>query len=166
MAQTVHNHKVGDLCMGMKSVNLRVIVLHVGDPQVVKGGQTVKACKVADQTGSVELSLWSPWCDSIQESDILQLTNCYMGVYSNRLVVYVGRSGSVAKVGEFTMLYAEMPNISEIITDPSLPPNMGPDMRPIRPSTPNIRGGYNGNFRDHRNPRRGQYPRPPPPFNR
>ena len=30
MAQKVHNHNVAELCMGMKRVNLRVIVLHVG----------------------------------------------------------------------------------------------------------------------------------------
>ena len=37
-----------------------------GEAQVVKGGQTVKACKIADPTGSVELSLWSPWCEVVQ----------------------------------------------------------------------------------------------------
>ncbi|KAL5260422.1 hypothetical protein ACHWQZ_G010522 [Mnemiopsis leidyi] len=163
MAQSVHNHSVAELCMGMKRVNLRVIVLHVGDPQTVKGGQTVKACLVADQTGSVELSLWSPWCDSIQESDILQLSNCYMGVFCNSLVVYVGRSGTVAKVGEFTMLYTETPYISVKMNDPTMPPNMGPDMRPIRPHV--SRGGYNGNAREYRNSP-ARYSRPPPPFNR
>ena len=39
----------------------------------------------------------------------------------------------------FTMLYTELPNISVKMTDSNMPPNMGPDMRPIRPSTPNMR---------------------------
>lgn len=185
---TLQNVAVGSLTMGMKSINLVVIVLHVGEYQTLKSGQKLKTCRVADQTGSVDLSLWSPWCDAVQESDIIQLKDSYTGIYQNFLTLYIGR-GAVHKLGEFNMLFSEHPNISaQAVPEQQQGPPRG-GMRgegrggghPLRNinneeqhSRDNVRdnNGYRHTRPQGMGMRRGsprphqQFQRPPPPSNR
>uniref|UniRef100_A0A0D9X0D6 SOSS complex subunit B homolog n=1 Tax=Leersia perrieri TaxID=77586 RepID=A0A0D9X0D6_9ORYZ len=70
---------------------------------------------VADQTAAAHFLLWGAECDAFEPGDIVRLTD---GIFSyhraNSLVLRAGRRGRTEKVGEFTMLFVEAPNMSEV----------------------------------------------------
>lgn len=48
------------------------------------------------------------------------LPNSYTSVWKGALTVYTGKVGEITKVGEFMMLFSEVPNMSEVaIPEPS-----------------------------------------------
>lgn len=70
---------------------------------------------VADETAAVHFLLWGTECDAFEPGDIVRLTS---GIFSyhrgNNLFLRAGKRGRVEKVGEFTMMFVETPNMSEI----------------------------------------------------
>ncbi|TSU50018.1 SOSS complex subunit B1-B [Bagarius yarrelli] len=78
-----------------------------------KDGHEVRTCKVADKTGSISISVWDEVGSLIQTGDILRLTKGYASVFKGCLTLYTGRGGDLQKIGEFCMVYSEVPNFSE-----------------------------------------------------
>ncbi|GAA6078094.1 SOSS complex subunit B1, partial [Tachysurus ichikawai] len=78
-----------------------------------KDGHEVRTCKVADKTGSISISVWDDVGALIQTGDILRLTKGYASVFKGCLTLYTGRGGELQKIGEFCMVYSEVPNFSE-----------------------------------------------------
>ncbi|KAF0905983.1 hypothetical protein E2562_009004 [Oryza meyeriana var. granulata] len=83
---------------------------------------------VADETAAVHFLLWGAECDAFEPGDIVRLTD---GIFSyhrgpNSLVLRAGRRGRTEKVGEFTTLFVETPNMSEVkwARDPGDPKRM------------------------------------------
>jgi hypothetical protein len=70
---------------------------------------------VADETAAAHFLLWGAECDAFEPGDIVRLAN---GIFSyhrgSSLVLRAGKRGRVEKVGEFTMLFVETPNMSEL----------------------------------------------------
>ncbi|XP_044976296.1 SOSS complex subunit B homolog isoform X1 [Hordeum vulgare subsp. vulgare] len=70
---------------------------------------------VADETAAVHFLLWGTECDAFEPGDIVRLTS---GIFSyhrgNNPFLRAGKRGRVEKVGEFTMMFVETPNMSEI----------------------------------------------------
>jgi len=106
---------IKDIYPQLTSFNLTVIVLQTApNSYMTKDGNEVKTCKIADQTGSVNLSVWGENCSVIQPGDILQLTRCYASLFKGCLTVYVGKFGAIRKINEFCMLFSETPDMSEV----------------------------------------------------
>lgn len=105
------------------NINTQFIVLDKGR---IQGSQN-KICLalVADETASVHFQLWNEECDVFQPGDILRLSN---GIFSydrsKNMVLRAGHRGKVEKTGEFTMVFVESPNMSEILWVPD-PNNSG-----------------------------------------
>ncbi|CAK8685566.1 unnamed protein product [Clavelina lepadiformis] len=104
---------IKDLFPQAKNLQLKVIVLNVGNSYKTKDGNEVRSCKVADKTGSVNLSIWGDYGNHVQPSDILSLSRCYAVLFKNSLTLYVGKFGSLTKIGEFCMTFSEAPDLSE-----------------------------------------------------
>ncbi|NXF12331.1 SOSB1 protein, partial [Smithornis capensis] len=126
---------VKDVKPGLKNLNLIFIVLETGgcegregtggpgvppDPvsppgrvTKTKDGHEVRTCKVADKTGSINISVWDDVGNLIQPGDIIRLTKGYASVFKGCLTLYTGRGGDLQKIGEFCMVYSEVPNFSE-----------------------------------------------------
>uniref|UniRef100_A0A452ZF04 Uncharacterized protein n=1 Tax=Aegilops tauschii subsp. strangulata TaxID=200361 RepID=A0A452ZF04_AEGTS len=70
---------------------------------------------VADETAAVHFLLWGTECDAFESGDIVRLTS---GIFSyhrgNNLFLRAGKRGRMEKVGEFTMMFVETPNMSEL----------------------------------------------------
>lgn len=119
-----------------------------GRPSSTKDGHEVRTCKIADKTGSVNISVWDQPGMYLQGGDICKLTKgyrhfwhfapkqrsssnriliwflfsiaSYTSVWKGALTVYTGKVGEITKVGEFMMLFSELPNMSEVVMpDPS-----------------------------------------------
>ncbi|NWX86399.1 SOSB2 protein, partial [Nothoprocta pentlandii] len=78
-----------------------------------KDGHEVRSCKVADKTGSINISVWDDVGNLIQPGDIIRLTKGYASLWKGCLTLYTGRGGELHKIGEFCMVYSEVPNFSE-----------------------------------------------------
>ncbi|KAJ4828351.1 hypothetical protein Tsubulata_039055 [Turnera subulata] len=103
------------------NINAQFILLDKGRTTMEGQNKTCMAL-VADETASVHFQLWGDECDALEPGDILRLSN---GIFSynrsNHLVLRAGKRGAIHKVGVFTMVFAETPNMSEIrwVPDPN-----------------------------------------------
>uniref|UniRef100_UPI00398E7AEF SOSS complex subunit B1-like isoform X2 n=1 Tax=Pristiophorus japonicus TaxID=55135 RepID=UPI00398E7AEF len=104
---------VKDIKAGLKNLNLLFIVLEIGRVTKTKDGHEVRTCKVADKTGSINISVWDDVGGLIQAGDIIRLTRGYASIWKGCLTLYTGRGGDLQKVGEFCMQYSEVPNFSD-----------------------------------------------------
>ncbi|KAM8794157.1 SOSS complex subunit B1 [Eudromia elegans] len=104
---------VKDVRPGLKNLSLIFIVLETGRVTKTKDGHEVRTCKVADKTGSINMSVWDDVGGLIQPGDIIRLTKGYASVFKGCLTLYTGRGGELHKIGEFCMVYSEVPNFSE-----------------------------------------------------
>uniref|UniRef100_A0A8D0HF89 SOSS complex subunit B2 n=1 Tax=Sphenodon punctatus TaxID=8508 RepID=A0A8D0HF89_SPHPU len=108
---------IKDLKPGMKNLNVVFIVLEIGRVTKTKDGHEVRSCKVADKTGSVTISVWDEIGSLIQPGDIIRLTKGYASLWKGCLTLYTGKGGELQKIGEFCMVYSEVPNFSEPNSD-------------------------------------------------
>lgn len=93
--------KVADLKPGMSRVNLKVKVLKVSEPRVVKtryGVARVADATVEDETGRVEMSLWNEQIDQVSPGDVISIENGYTTQFKGRVQVNVGKYGRIVKV--------------------------------------------------------------------
>ncbi|XP_054754248.1 SOSS complex subunit B1-A-like [Lytechinus pictus] len=104
---------IKDLRPGLKNLQITFIVLDIERPTKTKDGHEVRSCKVADKTGSINMSLWDELGEIIQSGDIIRLTKGYSSMYRNHLTLYSGQAGKLQKVGEYCMIFSETPNMSE-----------------------------------------------------
>lgn len=109
---TTETH-VKDIKPGLKNLSVIFIVLETGRVTKTKDGHEVRTCKVADKTGSISISVWDEVGGLIQTGDIIRLTMGYASVFKGCLTLYTGRGGELQKIGEFCMVYSEVPNFSE-----------------------------------------------------
>nr|XP_046166824.1 SOSS complex subunit B1-B-like [Oncorhynchus gorbuscha]XP_046166825.1 SOSS complex subunit B1-B-like [Oncorhynchus gorbuscha]XP_046166826.1 SOSS complex subunit B1-B-like [Oncorhynchus gorbuscha] len=109
---TTETH-VKDIKPGLKNLSVIFIVLETGRVTKTKDGYEVRTCKVADKTGSISISVWDEVGGLIQTGDIIRLTKGYASVFKGCLTLYTGRGGELSKIGEFCMVYSEVPNFSE-----------------------------------------------------
>uniref|UniRef100_A0A5F9CJQ5 SOSS complex subunit B2 n=1 Tax=Oryctolagus cuniculus TaxID=9986 RepID=A0A5F9CJQ5_RABIT len=104
---------IKDIKPGLKNLNVVFIVLEIGRVTKTKDGHEVRSCKVADKTGSITISVWDEIGGLIQPGDIIRLTRGYASMWKGCLTLYTGRGGELQKIGEFCMVYSEVPNFSE-----------------------------------------------------
>ncbi|XP_068429331.1 SOSS complex subunit B2 isoform X2 [Clinocottus analis] len=102
-----------DVKAGSKNLNIVFIVLEIGRVTKTKDGHEVRSCKVADKSGSIAISVWDELGSLIQAGDIIKLTRGYASIWKGSLTLYTGRGGDLQKIGEFCMVYSEVPNFSE-----------------------------------------------------
>ncbi|KAL6079670.1 SOSS complex subunit B1 [Balamuthia mandrillaris] len=120
--------KIADLRPYMKSINCLFIVLEKGAVTKTKENHTISDCLVADGSAAIRLSLWDRQGESLQPGDIIKLSGGYCTLFKNSLILYSGRHGHLERVGEFTMLFAEAPNMSMlswVATNPNNPKSLG-----------------------------------------
>lgn len=108
---------IKDIKPGVKNLHVLFIVLEIGMVTKTKDGHEVRSCKVADKTGSVTISVWDEIGTLIQPGDIIRLIRGYASMWKGCLTLYTGRGGGLQKIGEFCMVYSEVPNFSEFNPD-------------------------------------------------
>uniref|UniRef100_A0A8C2G994 SOSS complex subunit B2 n=1 Tax=Cyprinus carpio TaxID=7962 RepID=A0A8C2G994_CYPCA len=104
---------IKDVKPGLKNLNIVFIVLEIGRVTKTKDGHEVRSCRVADKSGSIAISVWDELGSLIQPGDIIRLTRGYASIWKGCLTLYTGRGGDLQKIGEFCMVYSEVPNFSE-----------------------------------------------------
>jgi len=102
-----------DVRPGMKNLHLMFIVLEVAKPTTTKDNHTVRTVKVADKSGSINLSVWDEAGQAIMSGDICKFVRGYAALWKSGLTLYTGKIGEIFKVGEFCFNFTELPNFSE-----------------------------------------------------
>eukprot|EP00850_Spirogloea_muscicola_P013805 SM000095S25019 [mRNA] locus=s95:530228:531524:- [translate_table: standard] len=100
------------------------ILLEKGVPaRVSESGPMVSTALVADATASVHFQLWGAEVDAFQPGDIIRLTSGMFSFHKSNLILRAGKKGTLEKVGEFSMVFTETPNMSRLqwAQDPSNP---------------------------------------------
>lgn len=104
--------KINELQPNQKMLYCKFIVLDVGDAISTKDGHLITTCRVADETASINLSLWDGKGKAIKSGDILKLSNGYTNVWKRSLTLYTGKAGHLTRTGEFLYIFAEIPYLS------------------------------------------------------
>jgi ssDNA-binding replication factor A large subunit len=107
---------IKDLKPNLKNINLQVIVLDICKPTQTKDGNEVRSVRVADRTGTINLSVWNNYGALLKEGDIIKLTGCYTQIWKLSLQLKISTKGALVKCGEFMMVYSEQPDMSLLST--------------------------------------------------
>jgi len=97
----------------MKQINIIFIVLEVGKPTTTKDGHTIRRVKVADKTGSIDMSVWDEYGAAMQAGDICKIIKGYASMWKDSLTLYSGKVGEIQRIDDFCMTFVENPNMSE-----------------------------------------------------
>lgn len=105
---------IKDLRVGAKNVQLLFIVLEVSQrASTTKEGIEVRTVKIADRSGSINLSVWGDQGASLQPGDICRITKGYVANWKGIPTFYVAKGGDLLKTGEFCFIFNETPNMSD-----------------------------------------------------
>ncbi len=91
---------IKDLQNGMKRVSVEAKVVEKGDPREVRSrfkDETYKIVDavVADETGSVKLTLWNEQIDLVNVGDNVKIDNGYVTSFKGELQLNVGKFGKL-----------------------------------------------------------------------
>ena len=92
---------VKDLQDGMKRVSVEAKVVDKGDPREVKSrfkDETYRIVDavVADETGSIKLTLWNEQIDQVNVGDNIKIDNGYITSFKGEIQLNVGKFGTLA----------------------------------------------------------------------
>ncbi|CAG2161744.1 unnamed protein product [Oppiella nova] len=106
--------QIRDLKHGLKGVNLIAIVLEVGRPNITKEDHEIRTCKIADRSGSINICVWDEPGLHLQPGDICRIVKGYTSLWKGCLTVYTGKVGKIQKIGDYCLVFSEVPNMSDI----------------------------------------------------
>ncbi len=96
--------KISELRYGMKGIDIKVKVIEIppGINVLTRFGTTacVYNVKIADESGSIRLSLWNNQIDKVNVGDEIELKTCYIFRYRGEPQVRLGRKGTLTTINE------------------------------------------------------------------
>eukprot|EP00052_Salpingoeca_macrocollata_P035234 m.13970 g.13970 ORF g.13970 m.13970 type:complete len:113 (-) comp7706_c0_seq1:192-530(-) len=101
-----------DLTRGEKNLHCKFIAVEKLDSSPTHDGRQVTLWLVADKTAAIQLCLYDEVGNAVTAGDILRLTGGHCTLHKTSLSLFVGPDGKLEKIGEFTMVFTEKPNLS------------------------------------------------------
>lgn len=102
---TVKNPRIRDLEQRMKKVNLKARVLEIPEPKPVYtkfGTQAyVSNVLIADETGTIRLSLWNQQINKVSVDDVIKIENAKVARFRGKRQLRLGRSGKLSVIEGF-----------------------------------------------------------------
>jgi len=91
---------IKDLRNGMKRVDVEAKVVEKGDPREVMSrfkDETYKVADavVADETGSIKLTLWNEQIDQVNVNDTIKVENGYVTSFKGEIQLNIGKYGKL-----------------------------------------------------------------------
>ena len=123
--------KIGDLTTYSRGVNTVAKVISKTEVREVTSrsdGTSHRVCEalIADETGSVYMSLWDDNVDSVVEDQVLQVSNGYINLFRGSMRLNIGKYGSYEEIEEAPFADVNLDNnLSSRQYDP--PPRGGRD---------------------------------------
>jgi replication factor A1 len=96
----VNNLDIKDLKDGMKRVSVEAKVVEKGDPREVRSrfkDETYRIVDavVADETGSIKLTLWNEQIEQVNVGDNIKIDNGYVTSFKGETQLNVGKFGKL-----------------------------------------------------------------------
>jgi replication factor A1 len=93
--------KIKELQDGMKRVNIQAKVTEKSEPREVTSkarGQTFKVADViiADETGTIKLTLWNEQIDQVKVDDVVKIENGYVTSFRGEIQLNAGKYGKLS----------------------------------------------------------------------
>ena len=101
-----HNitQKIGNLRFGMKGISVKGKIIEVPPPRTVRTRfgtfADVSNVTIADETGSVRLSLWNSQIDKFHIGDNVECLTCTVRRFKGELQLRLGRKGTLSTINE------------------------------------------------------------------
>lgn len=96
------NPKIQNLKAGMKRINLKATVLEIPKSKTVYTRFGTTACVsnalIADETGSIRISLWNQQINTISEGDVINIKNGKVARFRGERQLRIGRQGSLSVI--------------------------------------------------------------------
>ncbi len=107
--------KIGDLKSYSRKVYTVAKIISIGEPREVtsrKDNTTHQVCEalVADDTGSVYLTLWDDSIEAVEDDMVLKLDNAYVNVFRGSMRLNLGKYGSYEVLDEAPFEEVELEN--------------------------------------------------------
>jgi replication factor A1 len=92
--------KISELRDGMKRISIQATVTEKSDPREVTsryGDQTLKVATViiADETGTIKLTLWNEQIDQVNVNNVVKIQNGYVTSFKGEIQLNVGKYGTL-----------------------------------------------------------------------
>jgi ssDNA-binding replication factor A large subunit len=101
--------QIGKLSNYQKNINLSFIVIKEVEVNKTKEGCLVRTYLVADESGSIEYSIWN---EELNPGDIIRITNGYTTLFKNKNRLYNSKSTTVSRVSHFRKAFSLIPFMS------------------------------------------------------
>jgi replication factor A1 len=99
---TQKHKKIGELRFGMKGVNVKAKIIDTTPKKLVItrfGTQSyVSNVTIADETGTIKLSLWNNQIDKVHIDDEVEIKNGYVSSFSGEPQLRIGRKGAISTI--------------------------------------------------------------------
>jgi len=92
--------QINELRDGMKRISIQATVTEKSDPREVTsrfGDQTLKVATViiADDTGTIKLTLWNEQIDQVNVNNVVKIQNGYVTSFKGEIQLNVGKYGTL-----------------------------------------------------------------------
>ena len=104
--------RIGELRPGAHGLRCEFVVVERLPSRPTNDGTTIHSFLVADATGCIVFNIWGVQGAAIEPADIFVLHDGYAAFFREQLTLYMGKRGRLERVGRFTMLFSEAPNMS------------------------------------------------------
>ncbi len=102
--QSGKNLKINELRVGIKGVNVKAQITEIPPAKRVftKWGSEafVSNIKIADETGSIRLSLWNDQINLFHIGDEVEITNCNVASFAEKPQLRLGRKGTISLINQ------------------------------------------------------------------
>ncbi|MCJ7633337.1 hypothetical protein MUP77_13240 [Candidatus Bathyarchaeota archaeon] len=92
--------RIDELKSGMKKINVDARIVDIPPRKLVTtefGNQFyVSNVKIADDTGSIRLSLWNGQIEKVHVGDKVEIENCYVSSFAGEQQLRIGRNGMIS----------------------------------------------------------------------
>lgn len=107
--------KIGDLKSYSRKVYTVAKVISIGEPREVTSrndNSVHQVCEalIADDTGSIYLTLWDDAINEVEEDMVLKLDNAYVNVFRGSMRLNIGKYGSYEVLDEAPFDEVELEN--------------------------------------------------------
>ncbi|KAJ2712475.1 hypothetical protein H4R19_002732 [Coemansia spiralis] len=105
---------IAEFWPSMRGFDCEVIVLETAMPTTTRDGQTIHTFLVADRTASIIMNVWGDDGKFIRNGDIIRVEGAEAKLFKGFMQLTTARFGKLRRVGEDTMVFKELPNVSEM----------------------------------------------------
>lgn len=96
------NLRISELKFGMKGVKVSARIVEIPPASHVytwSGSEAfVSNVKLADETGSIMISLWNNQIDTVHIGDKVEIKNCYVARFANKRQLRLGKNSAMSVI--------------------------------------------------------------------